>query len=866
MGFLRYFGFCALLATACGTSLAITITAAPAGPYHVEGNRILDARGRAYLIRGTSLPELTEGPPDHGFGPYSVSALITLRTRMNLNAVRLPLAVREYLTRPSYRELARRVVERANRFNLLVILEARSSDAAFWKQCAADFRSYSSLFFAAPAAAVPFLRAAGAQQPIAVVADEPLSGANLIYEVPAGYAEKRQFRAPADRVPVLASGLDPELDQNSAECAAFPHDPADAAAALQENLRYFDQHAISWTISTLRPGRLVSDYRYLTWTKLDDGWTCGASPAQDGIALVVLSHLWHIDPHGLFAVNQTTGGFVTARGSIATAYGPIMADRELSGAGPPWPTRLGNISVRITDSRGVARLAPLLHTGAGWAFTSFVVPEETAPGAAEVAIVRSDGTLSAAPVLIRDVAPGFWTAAHDGRGPVIGHASRKTADGKVREFPTWECDDHGCRTAAIPLSSDAVTTLRLEGTGFRHTASPAAIRVTIDDVPAPVVSYGPIAGIGRDQITVRMPDTLRGRGEVDIMMWVADTYSNVARIDCGSDFAAAYRIAPPQGFPAPPVPADNPLTGAKVELGRRLFYDRRMSLNGTTSCATCHHQELAFTDGRAQAVGATGQQHPRSAMSLVDLAYNRAFNWSDPTVHSLEEQALKPMFSASPVELGLNVIESEFLRLTRADPIYSPLFRQAFPGESDPYSIPNVAKAIAAFERTIVTQGSPYDQFRYDRNGSAISESAKRGEILYFLDGGPQCFRCHGGFTFSDTVELHNNGLYNPYPQDNPGLFAHTHRPEDAGKFRAPTLRNIALTAPYMHDGSIATLGEVVDHYAAAGRGSGREHPAKDKLVHGFYLTPQNRADLVAFLESLTDLSLTHDPRFADLW
>jgi cytochrome c peroxidase len=343
------------------------------------------------------------------------------------------------------------------------------------------------------------------------------------------------------------------------------------------------------------------------------------------------------------------------------------------------------------------------------------------------------------------------------------------------------------------------------------------------------------------------------------------------------------------------IPSDNPITEAKVLLGRYLFYDKRMSLNGTTSCATCHRQELAFTDGRAQAVGATGQAHPRSAMSLVNVAYNSAFNWSDPTVHSLELQALRPMFSTDPIELGLNVVQADFLALTRADPVYRTLFARAFPGEPDPHTVGDIAKALATFERTIIGGASPYDRFRYERDGNAISESAKRGEILFFLDGGPSCFRCHGGFNFSDAVyskagrgpggpphdavEFHNTGLYNvagefSYPLPNAGLYEHTKRPDDIGKFKAPTLRNIALTAPYMHDGSIATLGEAVDHYAAGGRtiadgpfaGVGRDNPAKDKLMHGFYMTPQNRADLVAFLESLTDESLIRDHRFANPW
>jgi cytochrome c peroxidase len=281
-------------------------------------------------------------------------------------------------------------------------------------------------------------------------------------------------------------------------------------------------------------------------------------------------------------------------------------------------------------------------------------------------------------------------------------------------------------------------------------------------------------------------------------------------------------------------------------LGRYLFYDRRISVNGSTSCATCHRQELAFTDGRAQAQGATGELHPRSSMSLVNLAASRVFTWNAPGIRSLEEQALKPMFSTSPIELGLGSIKPAFLKLLRSDPVYRPLFPRAFPGQADPYTIDNVARALAAFERTIVSRNSPWDRFHHG-DETAISESAQRGEILFFLDGGPSCFRCHNGSDFTDG-EFHNTALYNP----------------DTRKFKTPTLRNIAVTAPYMHDGSIATLEDVVDAYAAGGRA--RANSAKDRLMHGFPLTPQNRVDLVAFLRSLTDEELLHDPRFSDPW
>ncbi len=345
----------------------------------------------------------------------------------------------------------------------------------------------------------------------------------------------------------------------------------------------------------------------------------------------------------------------------------------------------------------------------------------------------------------------------------------------------------------------------------------------------------------------------------------------------------------PRGFPKPRVPAGNPTSQAKVELGRRLFYDNRLSLNGTQSCATCHKQELAFTDGRATSIGATGQTHPRSAMSLVNVAYSAVLTWSNPNLHTLEKQALVPMFSEKPVELGLLGKEQAVLSSLRSDPVYHALFPKSFPESKDSFTIANVAKALAAFERSIISARSPYDRYYYTSDQNAIPDSAKRGAILFFSDLVGGCFRCHGGFNFSDAteyegsgnrpVEFHNTGLYNlrgpiSYPSPNVGIAEHTGKPADVGKFKAPSLRNVALTAPYMHDGSIATLEGVLDHYAAGGRtiasgpyaGRGFDNPHKDRRMTGITFTAQNREDLIAFLRSLTDTELIHDSRFSNPW
>jgi cytochrome c peroxidase len=320
------------------------------------------------------------------------------------------------------------------------------------------------------------------------------------------------------------------------------------------------------------------------------------------------------------------------------------------------------------------------------------------------------------------------------------------------------------------------------------------------------------------------------------------------------------------------------MSEVKVRLGRYLFYDAWLSVNGRQACASCHRQELAFTDGQATAVGTTGQRHPRSAMSLVNVAYSAVLTWSDPGMRSLENQALVPMLSQDPVEMGMGGHEQAVIGQLRGEGVYRELFPQAFPGERDPFTLANAAKALAAFERSIISARSPYDRYHLEGDRDAISESAQRGEVLFYSEPVAGCYRCHSGPNFTDG-EFHNTGLYNlkgtySYPWPNLGIFLHTRNPADVGKFRTPGLRNVALTAPYMHDGSVATLEEVLDHYAAGGRtigsgpyaGCGRENPHKDARIGGIQLTAQNRQDLLAFLRSLTDLEVTRDPRFGDPW
>ncbi|TSC32694.1 methanobactin export MATE transporter MbnM [Corallococcus sp. Z5C101001] len=338
----------------------------------------------------------------------------------------------------------------------------------------------------------------------------------------------------------------------------------------------------------------------------------------------------------------------------------------------------------------------------------------------------------------------------------------------------------------------------------------------------------------------------------------------------------------PAGFPTPRVPADNPMSEAKVRLGRSLFYDKRLSLNGTQSCGSCHEQARAFTDGRVHAVGSTGQMHRRNGQGLANVAYATSLTWANPALTTLEAQALVPLFGTEPVELGFADQQEALLDRLRADADLTARFAEAFPTEATPVSLATLTRALAAFERSLLSGTSPYDRYLRGNAVDALSPSAKRGLEL-FLSERLECDHCHSGFNFQDAtahdttpepiLPFHNTGLYNDdgqgaYPATDPGLIELTGRPEDMGRFRAPSLRNVAVTAPYMHDGSVATLSDVLDHYAAGGRAraqnGGQASPLQSPFVRGFTLTPQEKADVIAFLESLTDTAFLNDPRFAD--
>jgi cytochrome c peroxidase len=342
----------------------------------------------------------------------------------------------------------------------------------------------------------------------------------------------------------------------------------------------------------------------------------------------------------------------------------------------------------------------------------------------------------------------------------------------------------------------------------------------------------------------------------------------------------------PEGLPKPFVPEENPMTYTKVELGRYLFFDEQLSGNGTQSCGSCHEQELAFADGIALPIGSTGEVVPRNSLGLMNVAYHTTFTWMNPEFHDLRTQIQVPLFGEFPVELGVSGNDEEVLMRFSIDPDYIARFAAAFPDEDDPITFGNIAKALASFVRSMVSFDSPYDRHSYKGDTTAMSESALRGQELFFEER-IDCHHCHGNFHFSlnvrheNTVFIEtgfaNNGLYNvgnngSYPAPSEGLVAITERIQDRGKMRTSSLRNVAITGPYMHDGSIETLEEVLDMYERGGRfvtsgpnvGDGRDNPFKSEFVHGFVLTEQERADVLAFLESLTDETFLVDPKFSN--
>lgn len=353
----------------------------------------------------------------------------------------------------------------------------------------------------------------------------------------------------------------------------------------------------------------------------------------------------------------------------------------------------------------------------------------------------------------------------------------------------------------------------------------------------------------------------------------------------GGDLRTLLRV--PEHMAVPAIPDFNPPTAEKIELGRYLFYDKRLSANEMQSCASCHQQSLAFTDGRVRSVGSTGQVHRRNAQALGNAVYHATLTWSNKSFLWLEDQIEIPLLSDNPIELGVTDSErATVIARFSSDESYRSLFAAAYDGSNE-VTVNKIIFALASFCRTLISGNSSYDRFLRG-DDSALTEQQKRGFAL-FNGERFECFHCHSGINFSSSYRdsnsdpiafarpFFNNGLYNvggngSYPLTDQGLYDLTLDPNDRGLFRPQSLRNVELTAPYMHDGSIATLRDVVEHYARGGRiisegpnaGDGRLSPLKSGLIRGFQASEEEKEDVVAFLRSLTDWDFVSEPRHSN--
>lgn len=328
--------------------------------------------------------------------------------------------------------------------------------------------------------------------------------------------------------------------------------------------------------------------------------------------------------------------------------------------------------------------------------------------------------------------------------------------------------------------------------------------------------------------------------------------------DDDSYVTTPYELNIPAGLPPmdPFIPENNPMTVEGVALGRKLFYDPILSGDNTMACATCHAQENGFSDPRQFSEGIDGSFGNRNAMAIINLGWNQfGFFW-DGRAATLEDQALAPV--TNPIEMNATWPEVE--AKLNADADYKLLFKQAY--DVDYIDSMHVAMAIAQFERTLISANSKFDKY-YNQQIAQLTEQELHGFVL-FNGEGADCFHCHGlGGLITDN-KYHNNGMDTDFSADE-GRYLVTGDPADMGKFRAPTLRNIEMTAPYMHDGRFFTLEEVIEHYSEHVLISETIDPSMELVgFGGAHLTQQEKDDLVAFLKTFTDEDFINNPDFSD--
>ena len=329
----------------------------------------------------------------------------------------------------------------------------------------------------------------------------------------------------------------------------------------------------------------------------------------------------------------------------------------------------------------------------------------------------------------------------------------------------------------------------------------------------------------------------------------------------------------------------NPYDAGKAGLGRYFFYDRRMSVNQSKSCASCHSPGFSFTDSYRRSIGALGDNVQHNAPALINIVFNKYLTAADSTLHFPEQQINNPMFHSQPAELGWKGNEHTIINRLRKDSVYSRQLPLLFPEDRDPFTIKNIQACISSFVKTIISFNAPYDKYTYNKDTTALSASQINGMKLFFSDK-LHCGSCHGGINFTSPALVdnrgnkayyYNTGLYNTdgkgaYPANDRGLFEFTKQAPDMGKYLVPTLRNLAFTAPYFHDGTAASLEDVITIYENGGRniitalnrGDGRKNPYKNPLIQGFIITEQEKKDLIGFLLSLSDTSVCDNKLYSN--
>lgn len=325
-----------------------------------------------------------------------------------------------------------------------------------------------------------------------------------------------------------------------------------------------------------------------------------------------------------------------------------------------------------------------------------------------------------------------------------------------------------------------------------------------------------------------------GRIWVFLLVWATATSCRKEVPDTGNEVLT---LDVPKGFPYPIIPPDNLPTRNRIELGERIFFDPILSRDSSISCGSCHHTDKKMIDGLQFSTGIDNNQTTRNSMTILNVAYQPYMFW-DGGSPTLEQQVLAPIDNPLEMDYDINLVVARL----RTHPEYPALFEAAYDEGPSVYTL---TRAIANYERTLFTSRSRYDDYLYDNDTDALTPSETRGMNIFFAERG-ECFHCHSAYNFTD-YSFKNNGLYLHYADS--GRARITLQPRDVGRFKVPSLRNVELTAPYMHDGSLATLEDVVEHYNSGGK----PHPNKSGLLLPLNLTQQEKEDLVNFLKALTD-------------